>query len=273
MDCDTMAVKRPKLSGGWSMAYGPDYPEIFRREIPAWEIPLVCDVCGADLLAWRVELGFDSLCVDCQRQFDAMEAFANGKVEVERKPLPELDRAGLVRLLAWSVNPQGEAERERLAFAEGRKLRRIARHCILYRAAYLGADVQSPVTRQTAGELLPFVLVEYLSMKPAPKQSVWMRMRFAVRRAWYSDKRTDDGKRQPRVVVASDGALVLAPLVPRQYRPVLSYTEDAAACERLLDGLQSVMASLGVGGSPLDFAAALSESQPALMQSLARRYA
>lgn len=164
---------------------------------------------------------------------------------------------------------QGELanKRDAIATEKGLRLSRQVAYCLRRIALRRGVDIASPLTRQTMREIRQSALADLLGRErkralPLQWRDVW----FAVTNAW----------RDCGVVVGEGGELVDKPLVPRGFRPVLSYVDSVEAMDELRAVLRGPLAAckIDVDGEDLFLLCGFVQSElPEVWQRVAMRFA
>lgn len=220
----TAEVPRPL-----DVIYSGDYSPTYRREIPKDLLPHTCKLCGESIADWRVTMGFDVICADCQSAIDELSGKPKAKQLPKWKPS---DMAQIKALLRG--NPHDS----------GRTMQRKAKYCVERTAARAGVDMLSRVSRQSLREATADCVAEYLRSLAVEREKG--RTINHWRSLWFAAKHT-----LRRYVISSDsasfGALVPRPLVPMGFRPVSSYElGDGDTLARITNELRPILAGINI---------------------------
>ncbi len=251
-------ICRDKSGKAFDVVYTGDYPRVIVRRIPAELLPHTCKLCGDDLPDWRVALGFDEMCGGCYHTI--------GELQAETKPIAtHAEPSAILQLLgAWKAGEDAKAA------DDGRAMVRKCRYAVERIAARAGADMSSPVTRQSILEATADCVASLLGKLAkakadnVPSVNVWKRIWFSAR---------DTIRRQ--FVISNDsasfGALVLRPMLPSGYVAPSDETfiESVELREQLRNELRGIFARLGANIDDFELCEAVEVIREALPETFA----
>lgn len=254
----TMKCLLPKSE--CDVVYCSEFPREIEREVPEHYLPFPCLLCEGTIESWRVAIGERQLCVKCRKKLRKLR----GDSTIQGSAWKPSDLTLLLDAFAQFRN-QNKGEPESLI--------RKCRYAVKVKAAQVGADLLSPVTRQTLADAAEDCVAEYLrrtaGIPKDTKISTWRHVWFAAKRLLASPDK--------RYIVSQDaadfGALVAKPLLPRGFRPISSYSHSWELLAPLRTELESLRSRFGLSGDfdLLDTAAAIQAAAPELWAGIEYR--